>query len=303
MYPARRAAVTRGRFRGWRIDPWRPAHAVDIVAPRTMSMPRLVVSAPFGNYVQPEGAVATLGTFTALRRPGRLWRILKTVRYYPRLHAWVNKIGLRNPGIGWLEQKVAAGRIDCSDKLVSVHGFSPDEWWRLLDGIAAVQPLAVELNMSCPNVGEIDWPEDLFARAQATGIPVIVKLPPVQFELMFERALEVGIRSFHACNTLPLPAGGLSGKPLKPVALQCIRHLHELAGPATDELRVVGGGGILTAEDVDAYAAHGVVAVAVGTKVMNPAYLLSDRGVRGIRARAEELLAGRPDLVMGRGHP
>ena len=118
-----------------------------------MTTPRLVVSAPFGNYVQPEGAVATLGTFTALRRPGRLWRILKTVRYYPRLRAWVNKIGLRNPGIEWLERKVDAGKITCADKLVSVHGFSPDEWWRLLDGIQRVRPLAVELNMSC----KLNW--------------------------------------------------------------------------------------------------------------------------------------------------
>ncbi|MDA0932441.1 MAG: hypothetical protein O3C51_03195 [Planctomycetota bacterium] len=268
-----------------------------------MTTPRLVVSAPFGNYVQPEGAVATLGTFTALRRPGRLWRILKTVRYYPRLRAWVNKIGLRNPGIEWLERKVDAGKITCADKLVSVHGFSPDEWWRLLDGIQRVRPLAVELNMSCPNVGEIDWPEDLFARAIGTGVPVIAKLPPVQFETMFEQAWAAGIRSFHACNTLPVPAGGLSGKPLKPVALQCIRRLHELVGSSADELRLIGGGGIRAVEDVDDYAAHGVVAVAVGTKVMNPGYLLSDRGIRGIRARAEGLLAGRPDIVSPPGHP
>jgi len=80
----------------------------------------LVVSAPFGNYIQPDGCTATLGTFTAASRPGRLWRILKTVRYYPRLRAWVNKIGLRNPGIGWVENKVAAGKLDLSDKLVSV---------------------------------------------------------------------------------------------------------------------------------------------------------------------------------------
>jgi dihydroorotate dehydrogenase len=260
--------------------------------------PRLFVSAPFGNYLQPAGTVATLGTFTALRRPGRLWRILRTVRYYPRLRAWVNKIGLRNPGIGWLERKAAAGALDLGDRLVSVHGFSAADWWLLLDAIARLRPAGVELNMSCPNVGEIDWPEPLFERALATGVPVVVKLPPVQFETMFERALAAGVRGFHACNTLPIPAGGLSGKPLKPVALQCIRRLRELAGEVVwADLRVLGGGGIREPEDIDEYAAHGVCAVAVGTKVMNPKYLLSHRGLDRLRARAEERLAGRPELL------
>jgi len=68
----------------------------------------LIVSAPFGNYIQPAGCTATLGTFTALRRGGvinRAWRVLLTVRYYRRMKAWVNRIGLRNPGIDWLVGK------------------------------------------------------------------------------------------------------------------------------------------------------------------------------------------------------
>lgn len=260
--------------------------------------PRLFVSAPFGNYVRPAGAVATLGTFTAEPRPGRLWQILRTVRYYARLRAWVNRIGLRNPGFAWLEERARSGRIPVADKLVSIHGFDPGEWWTLLDRIARIRPLGVELNMSCPNVGEIDWPEELFARAVATGVPVVVKLPPVQFETMFAQALEAGVRAFHACNTLPVAAGGLSGQPLKPVALQCIRRLEELAGDATwPEVRVLGGGGVREPRDVDDYAAHGVCAVAVGTKVMNPRYLLSHHGLDAIRERAEEALAGRPQLI------
>ncbi len=263
--------------------------------------PRLVVSAPFGNYVQPEGALATLGTFTAARRPGRVWRILKTVRWYPRIGGWVNKIGLRNPGIDWLVEKARVGRIDVADKLVSIHGFSDADWYLLLERIAELAPRGVELNLSCPNVGAIEWPVDLFERAVATGVPVVAKLPPVQYELLFEQALAAGIRTFHCCNTLPVPAGGISGSPLKPVALACIRRLQELA-PAgvASELRILGGGGIKRPGDVDDYAAApGVVAIAVGTKVMNPAYLFSASGLAGIRARAEELLAGRAPWLTG----
>ena len=120
-----------------------------------MSPPRLIVSAPFGNYVQPDGVTATLGTFTANARGGRVWRILKTVRYYRRLRAWVNKLGLRNPGMPWLVARVEAGKIDVKDKLVSIHGFADEDWDKLLGACHAMRPLAIELNMSCPNVGEI----------------------------------------------------------------------------------------------------------------------------------------------------
>ena len=258
-----------------------------------MHPPRLIVSAPFGNYVQPAGAVATLGTFTAKARGGRLWRILKTVRFYPRLRAWVNKIGLRNPGMPWLVERVRSGKIDVTGKLISVHGFETDEWWELLDACAEIAPLGIELNMSCPNVGEIGWPKELFGRALATGRPVVVKLPPVRFEEMFGQALDAGVRTFHCCNTLPVPAGGLSGAPLKPVSLQCIGRVQELAGDAREELRIIGGGGIRAVADVDEYAAAGVHAVAVGTKVMNPRYMVGHGPLLPLRARAEELLGAR----------
>ena len=261
-------------------------------------MHRLVVSAPFGNYVQPPFATATLGTFTAKERPGRWWRTVKTVRYYPRLKAWVNQIGLRNPGIDWLVGRASADRSMLEGRWVSVHGFQPDEWWLLLERVRELMPSAVELNMSCPNVGEIDWPPELFSRAMSTQVPVVVKLPPVNFELMFEQAYEAGIRRFHACNTLPVPAGGLSGAPLKPVALACIRRLRQLVGEtAQDELRVLGGGGIRAPEDVDAYAEEGVHAVAVGTKVMNPRYLLSAKALQPIAERATQKLGHRPSFL------
>lgn len=249
----------------------------------------LIISAPFGNYVQPPGATPTLGTFTALRRPGRLWRVLRTVRYYPRLGAWVNKIGLRNPGIDWLAARVRAGRIDASDKIVSVHGFSDAEWEALLAGAAALKPLALELNMSCPNVGEIDWPKWLFARAIKAVPRTIVKLPPVRFEEMARQALDAGVRMFHCCNTLPVPGGGLSGKPLKPIALRCIADLRAMApGGASGELTIIGGGGITAPQDIDDFAAAGATHFALGTKVMHPRYLWSHARLQPLLQRAAE---------------
>ena len=84
--------------------------------PMGMLKHRLVISAPFGNYL--EGAmcsIRTLGTFTFNRRGGWLWRIFRvlwTVRYYHRLGAWVNRLGLPNPGIEWIADKRRVERSD-----------------------------------------------------------------------------------------------------------------------------------------------------------------------------------------------
>ena len=253
----------------------------------------VVVSAPFGNYIQPAGATPTLGTFTAADRPGRVWRILRTVRYYRRLGAWVNRIGLRNPGIDWLAGRVSNGRIGVGDKIVSIHGFTADDWGMLLDKLAALEPLAVELNMSCPNVGEVAWPASLFADAVAAadrcGAALICKLPPIRYREMAGAAWDGGVRAFHACNTLPVPAGGMSGKPLMPLSLRCVAELRERFG---DEAFVIGGGGVTGPGDVDEYAEAGADRVAVGTKAMNPALLVSHAPLRAILRRGAERFGG-----------
>ena len=238
----------------------------------------LVISAPFGNYIQPVGATPTLGTFTLMRRPGRVKQVLKTVRYRRKMKAWVNKIGLRNPGIDWLAQRSASGKIDVSDKLLSIHGFNAGQWAALLTKVGEIKPMAVELNMSCPNVGEIDWPEDLFPRAIETGVAVCVKLPPVNYHQMAEQAVQAGVRVFHCCNTLPVPEGGMSGRPLKPVSQDCIKDLRGRTWG--DELTIIGGGGIYELNDIDEYTQAGADHFALATKVMNPKYLFSTRALQ-----------------------
>lgn len=253
----------------------------------------LVISAPFGNYIKPKGATPTLGTFTALRRRGRLVRILKTVRYSRRMGAWVNKIGLRNPGINALAEQVERGKLDLSESLVSIHGFSDSDWTVLLNTLAPLKPLGIELNISCPNVGELTWPADLFRRALDTGLPIVLKLPPVHNAEMIAGALDAGVRAFHCCNTLPVPGGGLSGKPLLPLSLRCIADLQaELARRSIDRslATIIGGGGISTTADIDTYKDAGVDSVALGTKTMNPKLLVSDSSIRPLIEHAHAAL-------------
>jgi dihydroorotate dehydrogenase len=218
-------------------------------------------------------------------------QVIRTVRRYGRIGAWVNKIGLRNPGIDWLAHRVRAGKIDPADKILSIHGFTEADWWKLLDAAAEIRPLAVELNMSCPNVGHIDWPLDLFRRAAGNGTAVVVKLPPVNYHDIFRQAVDAGLRVFHCCNTLPVPAGGLSGQPLKPVALQCIRAiLDQSSAPLRSELRIIGGGGIVCPADIDLYADAGAHHVAVATKVFHPLYLFTHAPLRPLIDHARRRL-------------
>ncbi len=249
-----------------------------------------VVSAPFGNYVRFDGATSTLGTFTTHRRAGRLWRILKTVRRYPRLGAWVNKIGLRNPGIGWLEQRVRSGKADVSRSILSVHGFNDEQWWGLLTQAEALKPGAIELNMSCPNIGEVNWPGPLFERAAVLSTPVIVKVPPVRYERLVREALDAGLRALHCCNTLPVPGGGMSGKPLTPLALACIEGIRASAssGGHDGDLLIIGGGGITTPQDIDRFADAGANRFALGSVLMHPRYLFGPGPLRPVLERAKE---------------
>jgi len=259
-----------------------------MTAPPRPNLAPMLISAPFGNYLHPEGTTPTLGTFTRSARPGRWWRTVKTVRYYPRLQTWVNRIGLRNPGIDWLLERAKTGRVEVSDKVVSIHGFDEEQWQLLLDRVGAMEPAAVELNMSCPNVGEVTWPTDLFDAAARTGVPTIVKLPPINYELMVDQARHAGLVAFHCCNTLPIPAGGLSGAPLKPLSLRCLRSLR--ATDRGDRLILIGGGGITTQADIDQYAAAGADHVALGTRTMRPALLFRHRSIRPLIDYAHQML-------------
>lgn len=220
-----------------------------------MNIEPLVISAPFGNYIRPKGSTPTLGTFTAKKRPGRWRRVAQTVRYYPGAGAWVNRIGLRNPGIDALKK--------ASNSILSIHGFTAEEWDYLLREAPDKGPLALELNLSCPNVpGGDDYPPGLFRQAIDCGLPVIVKLPPVNYEAMLIEALVAGVTWFHATNTLPTDGGGISGKPLKPVALAVVRAVRSTGG---DKIGIIGGGGITSSRDITDYAVAGADRFAVGS--------------------------------------
>lgn len=254
-------------------------HDPDPPWPMEMLKHKLVISAPFGNYMKGyHASVRTLGTFTLVRRGGWLWRIFRvlwTVRYLWRIQAWVNKLGLPNPGIKWLLDKVERGHNEAGessfsvyDKIISIKGFSIKDWRVLINNCVTIEPFAIELNMSCPNVE--GYPpshyKELFEYAhEKSGGKIIVKLPPVGYGPLLGDAYAAGIRYFHCCNTLPVPAGGMSGVPLRPVSLEVVRPVKRLMGTV-----VIGGGGIFSLKDAEEYLMAGADSVAIASMLFNP---------------------------------
>ncbi len=63
------------------------------------------ISPPFGNYLEFSNTISIKGSFTLLPRPGLIGQIIKTLRYDYKYNGWINKIGLRNPGIDYAIEK------------------------------------------------------------------------------------------------------------------------------------------------------------------------------------------------------
>lgn len=229
---------------------------------------KLIVSAPFGNWLNFPGATSTLGTFTLHNRGGmlyRLWRCLLTLRPRPGLGAWTNRLGLPNPGIASLPVDG-----DYGDKIISIYGFNRDEWREVAYQAAARKPLAVELNLSCPNVDHAVFLGDAAMAAHVliqNKILVIAKLPPINPLASAKIMGDCGVGVFHACNTIPTLAGGMSGKPLKQLSLWAVRDIRQWWGSVAT---VIGGGGITTPDDIREYHRAGADHVAIGSMLLNP---------------------------------
>jgi len=264
-----------------------------------MALPiqRIIISAPFGNYLTTPGVTSTLGTYTNYDRAGTLrwrlfWRILRTLRWRPGLRAWTNKLGLPNPGIGHL---LGLGKRSVEGRILSIHGFDEAEWTGLLTAakIARNNDIsAIELNISCPNIGHVSVPPTLFKRALETRIPVIAKLPPVNYWETYKLAYDEGVRYFHCCNTLPVPAGGMSGKPLMGVSLDVIKRIKD----HTPDVLIIGGGGITCPDDITAYYNAGAEHFAVASVLLRPKLWFSvfrDQFLFKLSERADNLMSAR----------
>jgi len=254
--------------------------AQDIFEPR-----RLIISAPFGNYLGHDDAISTRGTFTLLERPGRFKQVLRTVRHIN--HGWINQLGLRNQGsiyaLNYYEREKQRlifdkGCAPAPSHILSIHGFHTTEWHSWLAVLKdsslrrlAIQPTQlIELNVSCPNVVDATPSyREIFTDFKRTFSRVIIKLPPINYEKILDDALTAGIARFHACNTYPTPVGGVSGKPLKEHSLKVVRHLRQYK-----DFVIIAGGGITSYDDMIDFGNAGANYFAIASGWFNPMRVL-----------------------------
>ncbi len=200
----------------------------------------------------------------------------------------LNSIGLQNDGIdafigSHLEQMKRAG----AKVILSIFGRDAEEFKKIALKVLDVksQILALELNLSCPNI-ERDGisfcaiPEEVEkvvdGVASMLDVPVIAKLSP-NHDNMIESAVmakKSGAEAISIVNTIigmavdidtyrPMlgnTIGGLSGPAIKPVALAKI---YKLAGKKI--LPIIGMGGIFDYRDVLEFMIVGASAVSLGT--------------------------------------
>jgi dihydroorotate dehydrogenase (NAD+) catalytic subunit len=237
--------------------------------------------------IQRLGAIICKGTTLAPREGNRQPRLAETP------DGMLNAIGLQNMGVDALIREKAPlwakWRVPV---IVNIAGESIEEYAELARRLDKVQGVSgLEVNISCPNVaaGCMEFgsnPESAAAVTKAvkkaTTLPVIVKLTPNAADIVgiAQAVAGAGADAVSLINTLkgiaidikkrqPILAnttGGLSGPAIKPVALYMVY----LVAAAVD-IPVIGGGGIMTAEDALEFIMAGASAVEVGTAAfINP---------------------------------
>ncbi len=225
----------------------------------------------------------------------------------PRLHptaaGMLNSVGLQGPGVeAWLEHDLPALVASGARVVASIWGFTVEEYAKAASMLAGAPPevVAVEVNLSCPNVEER---RKMFAHSPsasaevveataACGRPRWAKLSPNVTDVteVADAALRAGAEALVLVNTvmgmsidtetrrprLGGGGGGLSGPAIRPVAVRAVYDCRAAFPTAA----LVGVGGVTRGEDAVELLLAGAHAVQVGTATFAdpraPARVLSE---------------------------
>ncbi len=275
------------------------------VASVELANPLLAASGCFGygleydSLLPPEtfGAVVTKTVTPLPRRGNPLPRLRETPA------GMLNSIGLENVGLdAFLADKLPALAARGVKPVVSLSAGSAEEFAAMAARFEADAALALELNLSCPNVAEhgANFASDPAATESATRAvrdlhagPVWVKLSPNVTDITeIAAAAEAGgADAICAINTLlgmdidlktgrspfAMNTAGLSGPAIFPVALAAVWRIARRVS-----IPVLAIGGAASASDVLKFLAAGAQAVQLGTAIFAdpglPELVLSELG-------------------------
>ncbi len=199
----------------------------------------------------------------------------------------INAMGLPNPGIREFKQEIEEAKDLEIPLIVSVYGFSAEEYAKVASVAVEAGADAVELNLSCPHVEgtgtEMGQDSTIVTSVvsevrKAVRKPVLVKLTPNVSNIadLAVAAVDAGADALTAINTvramkidiettLPILSnkiGGLSGPAIKPIAVRCVYEIHKAV-----KVPIIGCGGISTWQDAVEFMLAGASAVQIGTSI------------------------------------
>ena len=230
---------------------------------------KVFIAAPFGNYLKFNSltnVIPVTGTWTLEYRSGfvgRLFRIMKTMRYDRKQQGWKNKLGLPNEGIN------KGLKIIRPNEVLSIAAINNTDFKKFSEIIPKDQSL--EVNLSCPNLDEktpLSWRDaNLFNNSSNRKYCIAKISPTTTIEQITFLIDELGFKQIHCCNTLPINEGGLSGKTLIPYVNNLIDMIKEKWG---DSIEIIAGGGITSPNDIDNYLNIGANHISLGTICFKP---------------------------------
>tara|TARA_Y100000389_G_scaffold100180_1_gene96946 strand:- start:315 stop:1022 length:708 start_codon:yes stop_codon:yes gene_type:complete len=204
------------------------------------------INPPFGNYLNLPETISIKGSYTLEPRSGLFTQIINTLRYSFEYNGWINKIGLRNPGLDYAINNYKKG-----NHIVSIAILNKNEIPKILNKIP--NNMDIELNVSCPNAEKKMCNVDLDKFLNPNRRWCIIKLSPNIDTKLIDNYYNQGFRQFHCSNTIPINKGGLSGKSIMPFSHFMIKYLKD----NYDDVEVIGGGGITNVNDITKYTSFG----------------------------------------------
>lgn len=206
----------------------------------------------------------------------------------------LNSIGLENCGLEtFIKEKLPVLKTLKTAFIVSIAGYTKEEFSKLAKRLEDEGVRAVELNISCPNIeyrkGKLNFSQDAKSTyavvkevKKSTRLTVITKLSPNVTDIteIAKATEDAGSDAISLINTLlgmavdidtkkPLLGnitGGLSGPAIKPVALRMVWEVYNSV-----RIPIIGMGGIMNTQDALEFIISGASAVSVGTaNFINP---------------------------------
>jgi len=204
----------------------------------------------------------------------------------------INAIGLTNPGVDAEVPMLLAAKERLSvmgvPLIASIFAPTVAEFSRVAQAISQAQPDLIEVNISCPNVGDefgtpfagspISAAQVTAAVKSVTSIPISVKLAPnvPSIARIAKAVVDAGADAITAINTMPgmlidasagqpylaNRVGGLSGWSIKPIALRCVAEIRQAV-----DVPIIGTGGMMSGIDIAEMIMAGADAVGIGSAV------------------------------------